>query len=211
MSTPLTSNQFKQMVTRAGITVTWYDGWATRNRGDRGDGWGQTDANPSGVHGVMLHHTVTRDVAGTVRLVRDIGQPENDVPAPLYAGVVDKTGHLHMVGWGRCNHAGLGDRDVLNAVVAERMPLPVPNDHNCDGNARFYGFAGINMGDRHDPWPAAQLLTLGEIAGLICKWHGWTERSVIGHLEWTDQKVDPRGPGGPLMPQLRTLAHEVLR
>lgn len=207
MSTPLTSSEFRRLVIKSGIPVTFYDGWATRNRGQRGDGWGVTAQNPSGVHGVMLHHTVTRDVAATVRLVRDIGQPEQSVPPPLYAGVVDKTGHLHMVGWGRCNHAGLGDPDVLRAVVAEHMPLPHPQHSTVDGNARFYGFAGINWGDMRDPWPAAQLATLAQVSALICRHHRWTQRSVIGHLEWQSGKVDPRGSGydsqGGLIAHLR--------
>lgn len=210
MSTPLTSTQFQTLVHKLGIPATFYDGWATRNRGQRGDGWGLTDRNPTGVHGVLLHHTVTSNVMQTISLVRDIGQPENGVPAPLYQGVIDKSGHLHVVAWGRVNHAGLGDHDVLNAVIAERMPLPAPVNLDTDGNARFYGFAGINLGDGKDPWPAAQLQTMGELAGAICKWHGWSERSVIGHLEWQRGKIDPHYSGGSLMPALRKLAHEVV-
>jgi hypothetical protein len=179
-----------------GIPATFYDGWATRNRGQRGDGWGLTDRNPTGVHGVLLHHTVTSNVPRTISLVRDIGQPENDVPAPLYQGVIDKSGHLHVVAWGRVNHAGLGDDDVLRAVIAERVRLPAPNELNTDGNARFYGFAGINLGDGKDPWPEPQLDTMAKVSALICRHHGWTQRSVIGHLEWQRGKIDPYGGHG---------------
>lgn len=210
MSIPLTATQFQTLVNKVGIPHTFYDGWATRNRGQRLDGWGPNDRNPTGVHGVLLHHTVTQNVMQTISLVRDIGQPENGVPAPLYQGVVDKSGHLHVVAWGRVNHAGLGDPDVLAAVIAERMPLPPPNELTVDGNARFYGFAGINLGDGKDGWPAAQLQTLGELAGAICKWHGWSERSVIGHLEWQRGKIDPHYSGGSLMPALRRIAREVV-
>lgn len=208
MSNPLTASQFATLINKSGIPTTFYDGWQTRNRGQRGDGWGKTDANPTGVHGVMVHHTVTRDVASTVHLVRDIGQPENDVPPPLYQMLVDKTGRLHVIGWGRANHAGLGDDDVLRAVVAEHLPLPEPNELNTDGNARFYGIAGINLGDGRDPWPHAQLDTIARVCARICAWHGWSYRSVIGHLEWQRGKVDPRGPGGPLISQLRQMVNE---
>ncbi|MEU2511271.1 N-acetylmuramoyl-L-alanine amidase, partial [Streptomyces syringium] len=27
----------------------------------------------------------------------------------------------------------------------------------------------------------------------ICRHHGWTERSVIGHKEWRLGKIDPKG------------------
>ena len=205
MSTPLTSTQFQALVKKAGIPATFYDGWATRNRGQRGDGWGLTDRNPTGVHGVLLHHTATSNVPKTISIVRDIGQSD-EVPAPLYAGIVDKGGHLHMVAWGRCNHAGLGDRDVLAAVIAEHLPLPAPNGLDVDGNARFYGFAGVNLGDGEDDWPAAQLDTLAAVSAVICKHHGWSDRSVIGHREWQRGKVDPCDAHGSLMGRLRARA-----
>lgn len=198
------------MVNQSAIEVVWYDGWATRNRGQRGDGWGLTQRNPTGVHGVLLHHTASRDFASTLRVVRDLGQPENDVPPPLYQGLVDKKGVYHAVAWGRVNHAGLGDRHVLDAVVKE-LPPPAPRAMDTDGNARFYGFAGVNLGDGKDPWPQAQLHTLGVLAGLVCKFHGWSERSIIGHREWQPGKPDPRGPQGYLGPTLRQLARGVLR
>lgn len=209
MSTPLTARQFQALVKKSGIRVKFYEGWSTRNRGQRGDGWGITDENPTGVHGVMVHHTASRDVAGTIRVVKDIGQPENNVPPPLYPLVVDKTGLLHVVAWGRCNHAGLGDDDVLRAVVAERA-TPFPNERNTDGNARFYGISGINKGDGTDPWPHAQLVTISKTAALICRHHRWTRNSVIGHREWTSGKVDPRGPQGDLCPRIRGMVHERL-
>lgn len=185
----------------AGVRTKYYDGWQTRNR-NAGRSYGD-------MHGVMLHHTVTRDVQRTISIVKDVGQPENDVPPPLYNGVIDKSGLLHVIGWGRANHAGLGDDDVLRAVTAEHYPLPAPNELNTDGNAHFYGFAGINMGDGKDPWPAAQLQTMAEVAGVICRAHGWTEKSCIGHLEWQRGKIDPHFSGGSLMPHLRQLVHEV--
>lgn len=30
-------------------------------------------------------------------------------------------------------------------------------------------------------------------AAAVCRFHGWTERSVIGHLEWQPGKIDPKG------------------
>jgi nucleoid-associated protein YgaU len=31
------------------------------------------------------------------------------------------------------------------------------------------------------------------VSAAICRHHSWTQRSVIGHLEWQPGKVDPRG------------------
>ncbi|MGW1221180.1 peptidoglycan-binding protein, partial [Streptomyces californicus] len=95
-------------------------------------------------------------------------------------------------GNGRANHAGLGDDDVLRAVIAEKA-LPPDNEANTDGNRHFYGFECVNLGDGKDPWPAAQLLAIERASAAVCRAHGWSERSVIGHLEWQPGKVDPRG------------------
>lgn len=206
MATPLTAARFELLARAAGIPLVGTDGWQTRNRGQRGDGWGRPD---KGVHGVMIHHTVTRELEATIRLV--IKGQSDAVPGPLYAGVVDELGRCHMTGWGRCNHAGLGDDDVLRAVIREDARLPAPNELNTDGNARFYGFAGINLGDGVDPWSKPQLETLARVAALICRHHGWTQRSVIGHKDWQRGKIDPHGPQGYLMPSLRTSVGNILR
>lgn len=210
MATPLTAQRFELLARAAKIALVPYDGWTTRNRGQRGDGWGKTDRNPTGVHGVMWHHTVTRDVAGTIRIVKDTGQSA-EVPAPLYAGVVDDLGRLHMVGWGRCNHAGLGDPDALASVIREDGKFPRPNEATVDGNARFYGFAFINMGDGKEPYTKPQLETAVKVSTLLLREHGWNQNSLIGHRNWQPGKIDPHGPQGDVMIGLRRSAGAQLR
>jgi hypothetical protein len=141
------------------------------------------------VYGVMIHHTVTSGSEHTVGICRD-GRP--DLPGPLCHGVITKDGVLHLVGYGRANHAGPGDDDVLRAVIAEKA-LPPDNEANTDGNRHFYGFECENLGDGKDPWPEVQLEAIEKVAAAICRHHGWTERSLIGHLEWQPGKVDPCG------------------
>lgn len=70
---------------------------------------------------------------------------------------------------------------------------------STDGNAHFYGFECINLGDGQDPWPTAQLDAIERVSAAICRAHGWSARSVIGHLEWSDWKSDPRGFAMPDM------------
>lgn len=82
----------------------------------------------------MIHHTATEGTASTVRICRD-GCPE--LPGPLCHGVIAKDGRIHLVGYGRANHAGLSDDDVLRAVVAEKR-LTSDNEANTDGNRHFY-------------------------------------------------------------------------
>lgn len=202
MSTPLTASRFTSLVRAAGITLIPVGAWETRNRGSRGTGWGP-------VNGVMIHHDVTNSIETSIRVTLE-GQSAA-VPGPLYSGIVDKSGQLHMTGWGRCNHAGLGDDDVLAAVIREDDPLPRDNEANTDGNSRFYGFCGQNRGDGRDPWPTAQLRTLAVVSAVICDYHGWSERSIIGHADWQPGKVDPFGPEGYMIPSIRTTARAWLR
>lgn len=202
MSTPLTASRFSTLVRAAGVTLVPHGAWQTNNRGNRGTGWGP-------VNGVMIHHDAIGSIEASIRVVLE-GQSD-EVPGPLYAGIVDKEGRLHMTGWGRCNHAGLGDDDVLRAVIREDDPLPPANEANTDGNSRFYGFTGQNRGDGRDPWPTAQLNTLAIVAAVICNEHNWTERSIIGHRDWQPGKPDPRGPEGYMIPGIRSTARTWLR
>ncbi|KOG42144.1 N-acetylmuramoyl-L-alanine amidase [Streptomyces decoyicus] len=181
MSAPLSAARFLDVLTSEGLRVDEIAGWETHNRNTKGP-WGP-------VHGVMVHHTGTSGAASTVRLCHD-GRP--DLPGPLCHGVITKDGTVHLVGYGRANHAGLGDGDVLRAVIAEKR-LPPDDEADTDGNSAFYGFECENLGDGKDPWPAAQLAALEKAVAAVCRAHGWTERSVIGHLEWQPGKVDPRG------------------
>ncbi|MFE0763669.1 N-acetylmuramoyl-L-alanine amidase [Streptomyces smyrnaeus] len=181
MSTPMSAVRFLQALRDEGVDVVEVGNWRSHNRNHMGS-WG-------GVHGVMIHHTVTRGTAATVRIVRD---GYSGLPGPLAHGVIAKDGRVHLVGYGRANHAGLGDDDVLRAVIAERA-LPHDNEATVDGNRVFYGFECENMGDGEDPWPAAQLDAIERVSAAICRVHGWGARSVIGHLEWQPGKSDPRG------------------
>ncbi|GHJ35068.1 peptidoglycan-binding protein [Streptomyces sp. TS71-3] len=181
MADPLTAARALKALRDEGLTVHEVRSWSKHNRNTKGP-WGP-------LNGVMIHHTVTKGVEGSVDLCYD---GRSDLPGPLCHGVIDKAGEVHLVGWGRANHAGLGDADVLRAVIAETA-LPGDNQANADGNSRFYGFECINMGDGKDPWPEEQLDAAARAAAALCRAHGWTERSVIGHKEWQPGKVDPRG------------------
>lgn len=181
MAPPMSAARFLTTLRDGGVTVVEVGDWEHRNRNHVGP-WGP-------VHGVMIHHTVTSGADRTVRLCRD---GYEGLPGPLCHGVITKDGRVHLVGYGRANHAGLGDDDVLRAVIAERA-LPHDNEADTDGNRHFYGFECENLGDGKDPWPEPQLDAIERVAAAICRHHTWTERSVIGHLEWQPGKIDPRG------------------
>lgn len=182
MATPLSAARVLSQLKAFGVNVTTHGSWTTHNRNHMGK-WGP-------VNGVMLHHTVT---SGTSRSVQIVTDGYAGLPGPLCHGLIDKEGVVHLVGWGRTNHAGLGDSDVLQAVIAEKASLPRPDVQEVDGNARFYGFECVNLGDGKDPWPEKQVTAMCRAAAAVCAAHGWSERSVIGHLEWQTGKIDPRG------------------
>lgn len=181
MAIPMSDVSFLATLQAEGVTVVEVGAWRTNNRSHKGP-WGP-------VHGVMIHHTVTSGAARTVALCRD---GHSTLPGPLCHGVITKDGRVHLVGYGRANHAGLGDDDVLRAVIAETA-LPVDDEATTDGNRHFYGFECENLGDGTDPWTAHQLLAIEQVAAAICRYHGWSPASVIRHLDWQPGKIDPRG------------------
>ncbi|MEV7957730.1 peptidoglycan-binding protein [Streptomyces sp. NPDC088141] len=181
MATPLSASKLVEILRAEGLTVHEVRNWRTHNRNTKGP-WGP-------MNGVVIHHTVT---SGTDASVDICYNGYSGLPGPLCHGVIDKQGHVHMVGNGRANHAGLGDGDVLRAVVDERK-LPPDNQADTDGNRHFYGFECVNLGNGKDPWPEAQKAAIEKVSAAICRAHGWSERSVIGHKEWQPGKQDPRG------------------
>ncbi|MGW1772515.1 N-acetylmuramoyl-L-alanine amidase [Streptomyces sp. NPDC002104] len=205
MANPLLPDTFRNAIRGEGVDVVEVGSWRTHNRNHKGP-WGP-------LHGVMIHHTVTTGTDYSVELCRT---GYSELPGPLCHGVIDKAGRVHLIGYGRTNHAGSGDPDVLAAVIAERSPLPADNEATVDGNRHYYGFECINEGDGTDPWPAEQVEAIARTAAGICRAHGWGPESVIGHSEWQPGKVDPRGPighpGGPAltMDKIRSRVAELL-
>lgn len=183
MATPLTAAAFVKALAGEGVIVVEVGDWEHHNRAGHGP-WGP-------VNGVMIHHTVTKGTATTVGIVRD---GYADLPGPLCHGMIAKDGRVHLIGYGRANHAGLGDPDVLAAVIAERKP-PTDDEATVDGNRHFYGFECENLGDGKDPWPAEQITAIVRVITALCRAHDWSARSAIRHLDWQPGKVDPRGPG----------------
>ncbi|WP_424860954.1 N-acetylmuramoyl-L-alanine amidase [Streptomyces sp. MMS24-I29] len=187
MAKPLSAAQVISALRAEGVRVVEVGNWRTHNRNSKG-AWGP-------VNGSIVHHTVTKGTASTVATVRD---GYSSLPGPLCHGMIAKDGRVHMVGWGRANHAGGGDQRVLDQVIAESYgSRPTPptkgNANGTDGNARFYGWECENLGDGKDPWPKAQYDAIVRVQAALCRAHRWSAKSVIGHLEWSSDKVDPRG------------------
>lgn len=198
MATPLTADQLLRALRSKGLRVVEHRSWRTHNRNHKGP-WGP-------VHGVMLHHTVSSGTASSVELCYN---GHSSLPGPLYHAVIAKDGTVYLIGHGRANHAGMGDDDVHDAVVAEK-PLPPDDEANTDGNRSYYGLSFINLGDGKDTYPAAQIDAGAKAAAALVEAHGWSERSVFMHSEWQPGKIDPYGNGFPGADGMRTLVRHAM-
>jgi hypothetical protein len=184
MATPMTADQFLAALKAEGVHILEHAGWKTHNRAGHG-GWGP-------MNGVVIHHTGgTAPSDGSL-----VWAGRSDLPGPLAHGYLDKTGLVTMTANGRANHAGGGSPAVLAAVVAEAATLPATHYHEgssgaADGNAHFYGLEISNLGNGADPYPQEQYNAAVRWAAAICRFHGWSAKSVIGHKEWSDWKSDP--------------------
>lgn len=182
MASPIGSAALLTVLKAEGCVIQEYGSWETHNRNHVG-AWGP-------VYGVMIHHTVSSGDDGSVALCYN---GHSTLPGPLCHAVGRNDGKIALVGHGRANHAGSGDDDVLAAVIAEQG-LPADNEANTDGNRHFYGLEIVNKGDGVDTYTWAQYVGAVKWATALCRHHGWSEKSVIGHKEWQPGKIDPLGP-----------------
>lgn len=182
MATPKSADTILRALEAEGVDAYGHRSWRTNNRNHKGL-WG-------GVNGVMIHHTVSSGDNASVELCYN---GHSALPGPLCHGVGRNDGRVALVGHGRANHAGMGDADVLRAVINETA-LPADNQANTDGNRHFYGLEIVNLGNGRDTYTWKQYVAAVKWATAHCRMHGWGYRSVIGHKEWQPGKIDPYGP-----------------
>lgn len=161
---------------QAGLKVRGYGKWQRR---DSSGGW-----NP---RGILNHHTASGASAEAQN--RLLANGRAGLPGPLCHISIARDGTVWMIGWGNANHAGLGDADVLRAIINEAKNLPSPNRDSADGNESLYGIEVQNNGTGQ-AYPRAQVHALLMTNTVIMRMHGWTERSAIHHKEWTRRKID---------------------
>ncbi|MET9425642.1 N-acetylmuramoyl-L-alanine amidase [Streptomyces sp. NPDC006540] len=183
MAMPLTADKMLAALRNEGLDVAEYKSWRTHNRNHKGP-WGT-------VHGIVIHHTAGRNSLDLC--YRGTGS----LPGPLCHTHLAKDGKATMVGNGRANHAGTFARNAYDAMANERKVHPRPDSAEpVDGNRCTYGIEIENLGDGEDWYPQAQYDAAVRWAAAICRAHGWTAQSVIGHKEGTRRKIDPKGPVG---------------
>lgn len=187
MATPMTDRQLLDQLKKWKVNFQVTSGWITRNRNHKGK-WGP-------VNGFMWHHTGSNGkISDQLNLLRN-GYAA--LPGPLCHFGIDPNGVCHLIGWGRANHAGLGDDDVLNSVIAEDNKFPADNESNTDGNARFYGAEFMYSGSK--PMTTKQYETGILLSCAIIDFHKWNENSILGHGQWQPGKWDPGYASGKMM------------
>lgn len=178
MATPLSASKLLAVLKAEGVKVAERSGWRTHNRNHKGP-WG-------GVNGIVIHHT-----AGSNSL-NLCWSGTSALPGPLCHTHLAKNGTATMVGYGRTNHGGTFAQNAHNAVVNESSTHPRPDAAEpVDGNRHYYGIEIENLGNGKDPYPTVQYDQAVRWAAAICRAHGWSADSVIGHKEGTRRKIDP--------------------
>lgn len=179
MSDPMTAAAQLKQFKKWDVPYKAYGNWETHNRNHKG--------KFDNVHGFMIHHTGS-DSKDQRKLLRDGYQA---LPGPLAQWGLAQDGVVHLIGNGRCNHAGLGDPDVLRAVIRESYVSSPPSDNQAtvDGNAEFYGLEIWHSGNKL--MTAAQYRTMCRMGAATCDYHDWNAKSCISHGEWQPGKWDP--------------------
>ena len=193
MATPMTSSQIVAQLKKWGIKYKEVKSWKTHNRAGHG-AWG-------GMNGFIWHHTGA-DVSDAAAYAAGVlYNGLSSLPGPLCHFGLAPDGTVYLVGWGRANHAGGGDPVVLNHVINEdysgQLHPKKGNSDGVDGNAHFYGVEIMYSGSHK--MSDAQYKTGLKLSAAILDFHGWTEKSVIGHGEWSDDKWDPGYASGKIM------------
>ncbi|WP_432118488.1 N-acetylmuramoyl-L-alanine amidase [Streptomyces sp. bgisy032] len=190
MAKPMTPDQLLVQLRKWGVKYAEYRSWRTHNRDSA------TGKTFGPVNGFMVHHTGSDSKDQRALLYGGIA----GLPGPLSHFGLAQDGTVWLIGWGRANHAGSGDPDVLNAVVNESYGdyPPADNQSIVDGNDHFYGVEVWYSGSHR--MTDAQYESLRRLAAAVCDFHGWSSKSVIGHGEWgSPGKWDPGYAPGRMM------------
>lgn len=178
----MTKAEWLENLAAEGLEVIQQGDWWNRERDD------ETGKVFGPVNGATIHHT-----AGTNSLNLVINGT-SALPGPLCHTYIPKSGLVYMISGGRANHAGTFAQNAHDAVLREDPVHPYPDSAEpVDGNDKYYGLEAENLGDGGDNWPWKQYVAMVKWATAICRHHGWTQDSVIGHKEGTRRKVDPKG------------------
>ena len=128
----------------------------------------------------------------------------------------DRSGTLHLIADGASNYSSCyGVKQILDEVREDRWPggsareRGLHNNSIC-GNKYFWNMEAEHAGDG-SPMPDVQELAIATLVASMSEILGQSIQQTIGHLEWTDRKIDPRWEGpGNRTPAIRLEAQNIL-
>lgn len=203
MARPMTHTEFVNLLDK------WNIPHVSNDKG-RSERWFNHNRNAKGkwdsVFGIGNHHTGGNDDAGGASV---LWNGYGSLPGPLCHVGIKQNGYVLLNGWGRTNHFGLGDDDVLQHVIHEDYSgVLKPNEANTDGNRHFYGWEWMYSGKVNPETEYPNLYkTAVRLNAAVCTWHDWTAKSCIGHGEWQPGKWDPGYKSGQMMNMARFRNH----
>lgn len=147
-------------------------------------------------YGHLNHHDALTEAVTDKRALELMVVGRSDLKGPLCNGWGDSDGIYYLIAYGNANHAGYGEKDVLDRVKAGQAPTGDARlDSDKDsivGNTWFWGTEWRNAGTGRDPYD--QLDTMIKVNAALIDVFNWPNSNVcIGHKEWTARKIDPAG------------------
>jgi hypothetical protein len=190
VAVPMTPAELRKALDKWDVKYREITGWDKLTSG-RDDETGK----PFGpVFGCITHHTGDDAPDSADRQIIINGR--SDLPGPLAQFGLNDDGVVDLITFLRANHAGGGDPEVLEAVINESYGNYPPKTQYhegspgaTDGNDCFYGVETYYSGSH--PMTSAQYESLTKLWAAICDHYGWSAKSVIGHKEWSNWKIDP--------------------
>ncbi len=173
-----------------------------------------------GIYGGMLHHWGSSAAAtGAVHAGHSYPKSQGGLRTDeriICNWFSDRDGTIHLIAAGAATYASCyGSRMVLEEVRTDTWPGGSARergitDKSICGNRYFWNMEAEHPGDG-SPMPDNQELAITTLTAIMCDVLMQSIQQVIGHLEWTPRKIDPRWEGpGNRTPAIRAEAQNIL-
>lgn len=143
--------------------------------------------------GVMCHHTASRAGSGDIPSLSTVLYGRPDLPGPLSQLLLGRAGTIVVCTDGYANHAGRGTAAAWSRFVTAQPPRVVTGHANdgIGGNSHFVGIEAENDGIG-EPWTDGMMDAYRTLVRVLCDHYRWDPTyAVLGHKEWSGQKIDP--------------------
>lgn len=191
-----------------GVTVVVEDGaW------DRGADFAR------GIYGGMIHHWGSEaarrgDVEAGHSYPKSQGGLRTDERI-IDNWFADQDGTLHLIAAGAATYSSCyGSKIVLDEIRTNIWPGGTARERGLTstvcGNRYFWNVEAEHPGDG-TPMPDVQELAIAVLVASMCEVLNQSIMQVVGHVEWTPRKIDPRWEGpGNRTPAIRAEAQSIL-